>query len=139
MGMQANACSTLAEWREEGLDGKTQAEIALDVGDGCSQPWVSQVELGHLPGHRHGVRLRFIRAYGLQGQEAEFIRMVRNASELARAKKERKRMEAAIQKPVSETEPLFATAATDLPALISGLTREAQQILIQQYEARKQA
>ena len=118
MGLQASMCRTLAEWREEGLDGKTQAEIAGDVGDGCSQPWVSQVELGHLPGHRNGVRARFIKAYGLQGQEAEFIRMVREGAEMVRKRKEKKRLEKQIQQPLSESHPLLATGQNIAPAIV---------------------
>lgn len=120
MGVTAKNCQTLAEYREEVLKGKTQDDIAEDVGDGCSQPWVSQVENGHLPGHRHGVRDRFVAAYQLQGQEEEFVRMVRTAARLK-----------ALRKPMSETEPLLASATAERRGKVERLPEshpEVQQV-----------
>lgn len=105
MQKTAEQCATLREYREEVLK-RRQWQIAEDAG--VQQPWISQIECGHLPKAYNEAREKIVRAYQLQGHEQDFVRMVRNALRLD-----------AMQKPISETDPLFAvvelTAKAETP------------------------
>ena len=90
-------CATLREYRREILK-VPQAEIAHNAK--CHPAWISQVELGHLP--QPWRRDALLKAYELTDQPQEFERMVLGAKRLR-----------AMKKPISETEPLLASAANN--------------------------
>lgn len=119
--MEISQCQTLREYRENIL-ALPQAEVARRAK--CKAAWVSFIERGHLP--RAWNREALLKAYELSG--AEFVRMVTNAAKLN-----------AIQKPISETEPLMGCARTtpSVQQLYDGKLREAQQALLMQSEAKK--
>jgi transcriptional regulator with XRE-family HTH domain len=98
---------TLAQWRELKL-GMSQAQVATAAG--VKQARISQIERGHLPRKKHWPDL--MRGYQLQGQEADFYRMIMTAH---REQKARVAREFALQQPVSETEPLFENIRSDEP------------------------
>lgn len=77
--MQTRDCVTLADWRRQRLR-RTQWQIAAQAL--CSQTWVWKVENGHLPDACTLTFERLTLAYGLVGQEEQFIRMVQNAARL---------------------------------------------------------
>jgi hypothetical protein len=100
MKTNSKECATLSEYRVEVLR-KPQSEVARNAG--CCQGWISQVERGHMP--RPWNRAKLLAAYRLADSEVEFERLVANAARIS-----------ALQKPISETEPLLACARATTPA-----------------------
>lgn len=92
--MKSAKCQTLKEYRETVLE-LPQAEVARRAK--CQQAWVSFVERGHLP--RAWNREGLLKAYELEKRPEEFKRLVLNAKKVE-----------ALQKPMSETEPLLAAS-----------------------------
>lgn len=84
----------LAKYRLEHL-GMKQSEVAEKAG--CQQAWISQIERGHLP--KPWEREALLKAYNLKNRESYFVKLVMDARKLL-----------AMKKPISETEPLFASA-----------------------------
>lgn len=86
-------CVTLSEYRRHVLKNRKQADIAKDAH--CDQSWVSMVETGFLPARSSRTFETLVKAYGLIGQEDQFVRMVQNQIRLN-----------ALRKHVSEDFPL---------------------------------
>jgi len=102
-------CMTLAQWRDLKL-GMSQQKLAAAAG--VKQARISEIERGHLPRRRYWPEL--LKAMHLEGFEADFYRMVMNAKRM-NAERE------ALTKPISETEPLLATAHAHAPAAVERL------------------
>jgi len=99
---------TLADWRRLVLK-KAQWQIAeAAFGDRERQPFISDIENGHLPSPLNECYDKIIKAYELNHFPAEFERMVKNGEQRRLDRKQRW----ALRKPVAETEPLIAQQKT---------------------------
>lgn len=109
-------CMTLAQWRDLKL-GMSQRKLA-DIA-GVKQARISEIECGHMPRRRYWPEL--LKAFRLEGCEADFYRMVMNARRLNAQKK-------ALKKPIAETEPLLATVKAEQTAEVTGLNESAAEV-----------
>ena len=124
---------SLAEWRRVALR-KTQRQIAAAVyGDGDRQPFISEIERGHMPSPLNEQYDKILHEFGLSIQPEHFERMVKNAAVLKAQKK-------AMTKPIAETEPLLATARSgNLEGRLARLYTEAPLIGEAELKARARA
>jgi len=107
-------CRTLSEWRDLKL-GLSQQKLA-DLA-GVKQARISDIECGHMPRRRYWPEI--LRAFRLEGYEEDFYRMVMTARVETLRRKARK-------KPMSETEPLLASAA--VTSVIQGSGSQASDV-----------
>ena len=109
-------CRTLPEYREHLLAGISQSDVARAAG--VAQSRISAIETGQtIPKRKHWPAL--LRGYQLQQRESEFYRMVRAAAQLR-----------ALQRPISETEPLLAMA-TGTAAPVETIRDEGSEVRAQ--------
>lgn len=130
----------LKPWRRHVLR-KKQSDIARAVwGDPGLQSLVSEIENGHMPSPFCETYELILREYGLSHCPEEFERMVANGAIEAKKRKSIRRRKTALSKPISETDPLYATAKSDCTGSIEGLTAtvyENAKIIGQQEQDRR--
>lgn len=112
MSMQIRNCVTLREYRDQVL-GLNQSDIATAAL--CDQSWVSAVENGKPPRRSSRTWDALLRAYGLMGQEDQFMRMIQNAARLK-----------ALRKTLAEDFPLQLFAVQSDTGLVIDLNSAAQ-------------